>query len=221
MQTTGANADFLRNRFLRPSTFLVSVLLFLLPFVEIRCNGATMAENSGVGLAIGRDFKEAGQMKSMKDSFESESQTTSKVSRGSGELFEGALLALALALAAAIVAFISNRTARVTMILGALAAVSMIVLLIQVKSKINEKGRTTGEDSPFGNIDISAQFTAWYWISLVLMLLGAYFSYLQSRPVYTGGHLHEEPPAGAPQTPLHNPGDQSEFPAAPRESEIG
>ena len=221
MQTSGANADFLRNRFLRPSTFLVAVLLFLLPFVEIRCNGATMAENSGIGLAIGRDFKEAGQMKSMKESFETENQTSSKVSRGSGNLFEGALIALALALTAAIVAFLPNRTARVTMFLGILSAISMIVLLIQVKSKITEKGRTTGEDSPFGNVDITAQFTAWYWIALVLLLLGAYISYVQSRPAFASGHPHDEPPAGAPQTPLHNPGDQSNFPAAPRESEIG
>ncbi len=221
MQTTGANQDLIRNRFLRPASFLVAALLFLLPFVEIRCNGATMAENSGLGMAIGRDFKEAGQMKSMKDDFETENSTTSKVSRGSGELFEGAFIALALALAAAIIAFINRRTARATFFLGILSALSMIVLLIQVKSKITDKSKTTGGDSPFGNIDITAQFTPWYWISLLLLLAGVYISYVQSRPVHASGHLHDTPPAGAPQTPINNPGDQSDFPAAPRESDIG
>jgi hypothetical protein len=31
----------------------------------------------------------------------------------------------------------------------------------------------------------------------------------------------EKPPKGAPQTPLQNPGDQSEFLTSPGESEIG
>lgn len=41
------------------AAFLVAILLFLLPFAELRCNGAAVAYNTGLRIAIGNDWKEA------------------------------------------------------------------------------------------------------------------------------------------------------------------
>src|SRR3954471_14062422 len=38
--------------------FLLAILLFLLPFAEIRCNGAAVANNTGLGIATGTEWKE-------------------------------------------------------------------------------------------------------------------------------------------------------------------
>ena len=40
------------------SAFLLAIVLFLLPFAEIRCNGAAVANNTGLGIATGAEWKE-------------------------------------------------------------------------------------------------------------------------------------------------------------------
>ena len=40
------------------AAFLVGILLFLLPFAEVKCNGETVASNTGIGIAMGKDWKE-------------------------------------------------------------------------------------------------------------------------------------------------------------------
>jgi hypothetical protein len=37
--------------------FAVGILLFLLPFAEIKCNDATLMQNSGLGIAMGSEWK--------------------------------------------------------------------------------------------------------------------------------------------------------------------
>ena len=54
---------------LTSASFLVGVLLFLLPFVEIKCNGQTFATNTGIGLAFGIDYKTTAQTKSLDNPF--------------------------------------------------------------------------------------------------------------------------------------------------------
>ena len=49
-------------------------------------------------------------------------------------------------------------------------------------------------------------------------LAAAAVIFLSKRKMET---QHEKPPRRAPQVPLHNPGDQSEFTSAPSDSEIG
>src|SRR5947207_16001136 len=43
-----------------PSTaaFLLAIILFLLPFAEVRCNGSAVANNTGLGIAMGSEWKE-------------------------------------------------------------------------------------------------------------------------------------------------------------------
>src|SRR5215208_6461937 len=96
MQTTSSGNDFFRKKYTVSIAYLAGILLFLLPFVEIKCNDAPFAENTGVGLAFGIDYKMTGQVKSLSDSFESETERKSKVSKESGKMYVFALVALIL-----------------------------------------------------------------------------------------------------------------------------
>ena len=40
--------------------FVVAILLFLLPFSEIRCGGSALMNNTGIGFALGKDWKISG-----------------------------------------------------------------------------------------------------------------------------------------------------------------
>src|SRR6476469_255071 len=79
-------------------SFLVGLLLFLLPFVEIRCNGETFATNTGIGLALGIDYKTTSQVKSLENPFNDKSEKK-VVEKEKGKLYVFALLAFLLGLA--------------------------------------------------------------------------------------------------------------------------
>ena len=54
MEATQTTATVPSRKFsLTSISFLVGILLFLLPFVEIKCNDQTLATNTGIGLAVG------------------------------------------------------------------------------------------------------------------------------------------------------------------------
>src|ERR1700726_918056 len=40
------------------AAFLVAILLFFLPFVEYKCNGTAVANNTGLEIAMGKEPKE-------------------------------------------------------------------------------------------------------------------------------------------------------------------
>src|SRR6187551_1829529 len=47
--------------------FLIAILLFLMPFVNIKCNDQKFASNTGIGLAFGINYKTTSQLKSDKN----------------------------------------------------------------------------------------------------------------------------------------------------------
>jgi len=49
---------------LNSAMFLVGTLLFLLPFVNIKCKGETLISNNGVGLAFGLNYKTSKEVES-------------------------------------------------------------------------------------------------------------------------------------------------------------
>src|SRR5258705_11525423 len=42
--------------------FAIGILLFFLPFAEVKCNGNSFAKNSGFGIATGKEWKSNGGM---------------------------------------------------------------------------------------------------------------------------------------------------------------
>ena len=166
-------------------SFLVATLLFLLPFVEIRCNDQTVATNSGIGLAFGTDYKSSNQMKSLTDPFgdPSEKKLTEKQS---GDMYVAALIALILGAIGVSISFMNPTPNKAGIIIGTLAAVCLIVLMIQIQMDIKDKPVSRGEDNLGNNIKITAVFTAWYYLSLVGFIAAAFLSYRQKPIVISG-----------------------------------
>jgi hypothetical protein len=206
------------NRF-TSIAFLVAVLLFLLPFVDIKCNGRSLATNTGIGLALGTDYKTTGDLKSLENGFGGGTQDVEKEKgkeKENSKMYVVALAALLLGILGVAVSFMNARSGKATMVMGILAAIGLIVLMIQIKSDIKSQQGTDQTDG-FGSVKVTAEFTTWYFLSLISFLAAAFFSYRSGQTAV----VHPPVPANAPQLPIKNPGEQSEFPTSPSESEIG
>jgi amino acid transporter len=214
---SAAENNFYKKKYPSTVAFIVASLLFLLPFVEIRCNDTPYAENSGMGLAFGTDYKTTGQVRKLNDSFYNRDTDSAKVSKENGKMYPVALGALILGLLGIALSLTSVRAGMINTIVGIVAALLLIVLMIQVKMDVKDVTNTeTSEDDVSNAIRVTAAFTAWYYLSLLSFLAAAFFSYKQGQSVT----VLNRPPKHAPQVPLHNPGEQSEFPTQPDESEL-
>ncbi len=58
ISSTPPPAGLLGTKIPSSIAFLLAILLFLLPFAEIRCNGTAVANNTGLGIATGQEWKE-------------------------------------------------------------------------------------------------------------------------------------------------------------------
>jgi hypothetical protein len=84
---------------------------------------------------------------------------------------------------------------------------------MDVKEKVSEPV----DDASSSDAKLTVNFTVWYYLCLACFLIAAFFNYNKRKSLA----LHEVPPKKAPQLPLENPGDQSDFPKSASESEIG
>jgi hypothetical protein len=116
--------------------FLLGILLFLLPFAEIRCNGAAVANNTGLGIATGAEWKEVVTKNIFGNGFQNNPSTNdSKVQKQDPNIF--AIAALALGVIGVLIAFLTPKGGgRFNLFVGVLAAVSLIAMLIDLRSKL-------------------------------------------------------------------------------------
>ena len=205
--------DFYRNRYSTTIAYIVALLLFFLPFVEIRCNNEPFAQNSGIGLAFGTDYKVTGQISAFGNK-KIPRNNSIQMSSEKGKLYVSALIALLLGVAGLILSLSNQRRKAVNMILGALAAIALMVVALQMKKDIRDQVGT--DDISSSQVKVSLDFTLWYYLSIVSFLAASFFSFKQAE--WAKGH--KLPPRSAPQIPIKNPGEQSEFPTSPDESEM-
>src|SRR4029078_4642938 len=137
--TTTATAPSRKFR-LTSISFLIALLLFLLPFVDIKCNGQSLATNTGVGLAFGTDYKTTSQMKSLDNPFGTTTTTEKAVTeKQQGKMYVSALIALILGAIGLILSLINSKPNNAGVLVGSLAAVCLIVLMIQIQMDIKDK----------------------------------------------------------------------------------
>jgi hypothetical protein len=204
--------ELFRTRYADSIAYIVGLLLFFLPFVEIKSKPIHIGEMEIKGLSIkakGIDLvkgNSSGSAGAEVDKNQSSSDT---------ELF--AVIAAITGLAAFVVSLLQFKKRWITSLtLGLLAAISMIALYFDIKDSIDD---SMGGNSGFlSDLGITIGFTIWFYLSLLCFLLGAYLSYHQRGVT---GTAYDLAPKNAPQLDLENPGDQSEFPKSASESEIG
>jgi len=162
--------------------FLIGILLFFLPFVEIKCNATPLYEAKGIDLVTGFTVKENKHIKDF-----DETSLDIKNERQQGNMF--AIAAFAFGILGLILSLLNFRSQTAAcMITGSLAAFSLVGLLIDLKSDLKKWNGSSIKkpDNDFlgrlTNIKVSVDFTAWFYISLISFLAAAYFAYKKDLP---------------------------------------
>ena len=162
--------------------FLLGILLFLLPFAEIRCNGAAVANNTGLGIATGTAWKEVVTKSIFGSGFQNNPLTNeSKVQKQDPNVF--AIAALALGVIGVLIAFLTPKGGgRFNLFVGALAAVSLIAMLIDLRSKLKSENSVKSSELDLNaGVIVTVDGTGWFYFTIILFILGGVFSYLQEK----------------------------------------
>jgi hypothetical protein len=161
--------------------FLVAILLFFMPFVDIKCNNMSLQTVKGIDLATG--FK----MKS-NDISADKTETKDSTSDDKKKPNMYALAAIVLGVVGLLLSFVKARTAisgaLFTGILGAAALIGMMIdIKRQVKLDMPKGSSKTTDDISKGisdmtdKINISVDFTPWFYLSVIAFLAAAFFCY--------------------------------------------
>lgn len=206
--------NFYRTPHLTTISFAVGILLFFLPFMEIKCNGTTLAQMSGLNMVTGAEPKVGGDLDKMSKALNDGATPTTKTETKTdkkGKVYLLAIAALALGVIGLIVAITKKGVYNKTeMIIGVVGAVALLALMFHVKSDVNKMMQDGKKDEISTVMNLTAEFTFWFYLCVLSYLSAAFFSYKQKELI---GDT-DVPPVSAPQLNIQNPGDQSDFPAS-------
>ena len=181
------------------AAFAVGILLFLMPFVDIKCNGVSLQQVKGFELATGFQMKKNSSTPYLDDiktdKVDNEiTKATTQTDKKDPNLY--AMIALGLGVIGLALSFTNVRAAvGGAAVAGVLATGSMIGLMLDVKKKVkmdlpdlsnqtpnNDVGNTVDK---IGNemkdvadkMNITVDFTPWFYIAAIAFLVAAFFCY--------------------------------------------
>ena len=163
------------------TAFLIALLLFLLPFAEIKCNGTALARNTGLGIAIGGEWKEVVSKNIFGQSLNTEDSKREFNQKQDPNIF--AIVALALAATGFLIALLNLKGGgKINLIVALLAMVSLIAMLIDLKSKAKSDTSVKSSDLDANiGVKITVDGTTWFYFALILFLAAAFFSWQRSK----------------------------------------
>lgn len=154
------------------TSFLIALLVFLMPFLDIRCNEMSLKKINGVELATGYKIDSPGRSNSLFDGFDRKDNNQLS-DKGKSESNMYALASLLIGLAGLGLSLLNAKTAiSAAMATGALAAASLIGLMIDIKRQVSSQQAGQSKD-----VIISVDFTVWFYLALLGFLAAAWFSY--------------------------------------------
>jgi len=161
--------------------FLVGILLFLLPFAEVRCNGTALANNTGLGIAMGSDWKEL-VSKKLGVSDDTDATANREYSK-SHDPNVFAIIALALGVIGLLVGVLTvARKSNINFYIGLLAAAALVGMLVDLRSKA--KSDTSVNSSDLGvnvAMKVTVDATAAFYIAVIVFIVAAILSLQTSR----------------------------------------
>lgn len=170
--------------------FAVAVLLFFMPFIDIKCNNMSLQTVSGVQLATGFKMKNNSSNNSLLNDFKTDevdktiTKTTTKTDKNDPNLF--AMVALGLGLLGFGLSFTNIKAGIGGAIVTAIASVGcMIGLFLDIKGKVKADYAGTSRESGVGkfgrklteSMGISVDFTPWFYVSVIAFLAAAFLAY--------------------------------------------
>lgn len=179
--------------------FAVGVLLFLMPFIDIKCNGVSLQQVKGFELATGFEMKKTSTNPYLDDIKTDGVDTEIKKATTGSDKKEAnlyAMIALGLGVLGLILSFTNVRAAvGGAAIAGVAATGAMIGLMLDVKKKVkmdlpdlsnqtpdNDVGDTVDKigseiKDVADKMNITVDFTPWFYIAAVAFLVAAFFCY--------------------------------------------
>ena len=177
--------------------FAVGILLFLMPFAELKCTSKADKENSGfsfsssafkitnsgLGLAMGSQWKvKMGGFGSLMG--DEKNSMSEKQDKQSPNVFAIAALALGVLGLGLSIAKLKSGNAIAT-VSGVLSAGALVGLMFDLKSKMKDmkmpsKGSGGNEDNflrDMGDVTFKLGFTPWFYVAIVAFLAAAFFCY--------------------------------------------
>jgi hypothetical protein len=176
--------------------FGIGILLFLMPFIDIKCNNMSLQQVSGLQLATGFNMKNNSSTNSYLDDIKTEkvddeiTKATTGTTKKDPNLY--AMLALGLGVLGLILSFTNVKAGMGGAIAtGVASAGALIGLMLDVKKKVKLDIPKTGEstaDDVIGkvgdevskvtdNMNITVVFTPWFYIAIIAFLAAAFFCY--------------------------------------------
>jgi hypothetical protein len=135
-------------------------------------------QNSGIGIALGSNWKVSPNSLLGNDMFAS--ANNSRMTNQKNEANFYAIAALGLAVIGLLLSFLNARAATGTaMVSGVLSAIALIGLWIDLKRKVNNSvtdAEKTG-DMGMDKIRINLELTPWFYMALIAFLVAAFFCY--------------------------------------------
>jgi|SRR5687768_9006771 len=165
------------------AAFLGGILLFIMPFVNIKCGDVTVKEVKGYELATGFSIDEKNP-KSPFGSLDNTQATDTGTKKNEPNTY--ALVALGLGVIGFIVSLLAKGRSPLAAFIGICTAAALIGLMIDVKKKIKlevpaDTNNDSGFNMNFNDVKISADFTPWFYIAVAAFLIAAYFSWQLGR----------------------------------------
>ena len=161
---------------LSPLLFLLGVLFFFLPFVDIRCNNVSLQQVSGINLATGFKIKTPNNG-SLFDNLDHSNNDDFTITKNGEErkLNEYALIALIIGAAGLIISLLNFKGREILgLITGIGAAAALIGLMADIKSQVK---LDLSAKTDIANISLAVDFTPWFYLTIVAFLIGAFLSY--------------------------------------------
>lgn len=177
-----------------PSTvaFAVGILLFFLPFADLKCNGTSFANQTGLGFATGSEWHTSvGQSNDLFGSNDTKKITsTDKDDKDKKKAQMFALAALGLAALGLLLSFTGPKLGGATGLLtGLLSTAALIGLMIDIKSAVDKQATQPINNNTTDNFNLNfndsvkmtVDFTPWFYIAVIAFLVAAFFSYRRMR----------------------------------------
>ena len=158
------------------TSFVIALLVFLMPFLDIRCNEMSLKKINGVELATGYQIDSPGNSNSIFGGLEKkETSSFSKKEKKESNIY--ALAALLIGVTGLALSLLNVKTAMAAAAAtGGLAAASLIGLMLDINRQVSSEQAAQSK-----NVVISVNFTVWFYLSVLAFLAAAYFSYQRMR----------------------------------------
>ena len=172
--------------------FGIGILLFFMPFVDIKCNSMTLQKVTGAELATGFKIKGPGSDDSLVGDFDKmdNDKTELNAREGKNDPNIFALIAMGLAVVSFVLTLLNTKGAvSGSVITGSLSAAALIAVMIDVKRKaevdipeITKRALDASGSDRLGNeLYISIDFTAWFYLAALVIIAATWLCYRRMK----------------------------------------